>query len=203
MTPYWNPFGDSSRSPNQPERILNLFDSNHWPIHGTTPNTLEDLKSIWTITFDPFDPWHHTKCFRHAKQSLMDRKTYPIELDDRYKGTRIKISEITRDKAFFLSLKWDSFHWLQTSYKVLLSAPLNQKNFKEKRFPEQTIWIEKLTNKKGTMPEISLLHGNGGLNKLFVPTGEDRKGWIAFFNIIGNYSLLSTKISDHQLNSRR
>ena len=52
------------------------------------------------------------------------------------------------------------------------------------------------------MAEISLLHVNGGLNKLFVPMGEERKGWIAFFTLIINYPLLSTKIPDHQPNSR-
>lgn len=103
-------------------------------------------------------------------------------------GTTPNTSMMQTDnqRTFFLSLKWDYFKWLKTSYKELLFAPLNQKFF-EKHFPEETIWIEKLTYKKGTTAEISLLHGNGGLNKFFVPVGEERKGWIDFFNLIGNY----------------
>lgn len=82
-----------------------------------------------------------------------------------------------------LSLKCSFFQWLKTSYHVLLSARLSQKFFKEKYFLEQTIWIENLTNKKGIVAEISLLHGNGILNELFIPVGEERKGWTSFFNL--------------------
>lgn len=42
--------------------------------------------------------------------------------------------------------------------------------FKEKRFPEHTISVEKLTN-KDTIAEIFLVHGNGGL-KSFYSSGQ-------------------------------
>lgn len=98
----------------------------------------------------------------------IERKKYLIEVDNRYRGSRVKISETTRDKAFFITLHWESLRWLAATTQTLLSAPLNQKFFREERFVEQTIWVEKITNKKGTMAEIALLHNNGGLNKVFV-----------------------------------
>lgn len=73
--------------------------------------------------------------------------------------------------------------------RALLTATSNQKFFREERFVEQTIWVEKITNKKGTHIEVALFRDNGGLNKLLIPIGEDQNGLDVFFKLISNYPL--------------
>lgn len=61
--------------------------------------------------------------------------------------------------------------------KLLLSPSLTQKFFKEERFNEHTIWVEKTKHTKGTLAEVA----HGGLNNIFIPVGIERKRWEDFY----------------------
>lgn len=171
---------DRTKFSSSPHDALSL--QTHRPISPPpTTMTRPSYPSIPTSTTDGYKPT------LKKRTVTIERKKYSIELDNRYRGSRVKVSEVTRDRAFFISLPWETLKWLVATAHTLLSASLNQKFFREVRFPEHTIWVEKTSNKKGTLAEIALLHNNGGLNKLFIPVGEERKGWIAFFQLISNF----------------
>lgn len=121
------------------------------------------------------------------KTVTIEKKRDSVEIDNRYRGNRVKISKYTQDRAFFIALHWEPLKWLEKTILSLLSAPLNKNFFKEERFAEQAIWVEKSINKKGTPAEIALLHNNGGINKILIPVGAERKGWDAFYKLIANY----------------
>lgn len=82
-------------------------------------------------------------------------------------------------------------------FSSILTVPLNQKFFKETRTDDQTIWVEKTFNRKGTLAEITKLDNNGGLNKLLVPIGDERKGWKAFYNLLNGISTQHQPSTSH------
>lgn len=119
----------------------------------------------------------------------VDRKRFTVDIDNRYRGKRVKITETTRDKSFFLSIHWSSLTWITCCFDSLLHLPINQRFFKETRIDEQTLWVEKTTNRKGTLAEIAKLDINGGINKILVPVGDNRKGWLSFINLLKDFNV--------------
>lgn len=148
------------------------------PHHPPLPTLLSvDLsKPIPLSMAPPYQP----------RSTAIERKRYSIEIDPRYRGSRIKLTETTKDRAFFISRHWSSLTWITSVFSTLLDAPINHKFYREHRIDDQTLWVEKTSNKRGTIVEITKLDNNGGLDKIIVPIGTDRKGWRSF------YTLLST-----------
>lgn len=94
---------------------------------------------------------------------------------DSTRGTGVKLIEITCDRAFFIFLKWVSHACLTKMIGSLTRAPVNQKFLKEHRTGDELIWIEKTTIRKDILAKIARLGQNGGLNKILIPIGEERK----------------------------
>lgn len=123
-----------------------------------------------------------------GRSTVIERKTFSIDIDPYARGTRVRITETNRDRSFSLSLQWSTLRWLIDSIEPLRTLPLNQKFFKEKRVDNQVFWIEKINSKKGYAIELTRLESNGGKGHIIIPVGEDRKGWEAFRKLITFYS---------------
>lgn len=75
--------------------------------------------------------------------TTIERKRYSIEIDPRYRGSRIRLIETTKDRAFFISIHWNSLSWITSVFSTLLDAPTNHKFLREYCIDDQTLWVEK------------------------------------------------------------
>lgn len=126
-----------------------------------------------------------------ATSFRIERKTFSLAADPRIPN-HYRLTEATNERSYTLTLSKEALSWLKTCFSKLCDLSLSQKFFNETRVAETVIWVEKISNKKGHSTEIAKLGQNGGINKLIVPMGKERKGWRS---LIATINALTTPIN--------
>lgn len=111
-----------------------------------------------------------------------------IEIDPSSCGTKVRLSEQTKDKSFSISLHWSTHCWLTEAINTLLEVPLNQKFLKETRVDDKVICLERIASKRAFFVELVKFNYNGGKSWIIIPFGEQRKGWKAFIGLTTFYN---------------
>lgn len=119
-----------------------------------------------------------------ARQGMVriESKVFSCGFDLNFKGRVVRITEDHRRRKFYLSAEEVVIVWIFDAIDDLLLAPSTQKFFRKTDCKNGFIWIQKITNKRGSFSEITKVANSGGKNNLVVPAGIDFKGWIAFAN---------------------
>lgn len=117
----------------------------------------------------------------------IESKVFSCGFHRNFKGRVVRITEDHRRRRFYLSAEEVVIVWIFDAIDDLLLAPSTQKFFCKTDCKNDFIWIQKITNKRGSFLEITKVANSGGKNNLVVPTGIDFKGWLAFANLLKDF----------------
>lgn len=108
-----------------------------------------------------------------------DLQFFIVELDHGF-----RITKAWEDRSSTLSLKKESRSWLSSCFNILIDAPLNQEFLQKCCLDEYDLWVEKTSICKGHCAEVVQLDIYGGLDKVIIPLGIEKKGWKFFISLI-------------------
>lgn len=96
------------------------------------------------------------------------------------------LSEIGSYKSFSMPLKPKSVEWLKVTFQNLIATPRNNRFFQEKRCDEYCLWVDKTSNRRGSIAEIFRIDDRGRKCCIMVPEGYDGRGWDAFLAMLAS-----------------
>lgn len=117
----------------------------------------------------------------------IENKVFSCSFDRNFKGRVIRIQEEHLRKRFALSAKEVVLVWISDSIEDLLLSPKTHKFFRKIDCNNGFIWIQKISNKRGSFLEITKVNSPGGKHNLVVPAGTNFSGWKSFSELIKDF----------------